>query len=92
MIVQGKDRYYLLYKQVKPKKGQSHISHCVYSPPRDGGQFSMPDVCMSKFFVQAGYPFVDNYRKIFHALKKRPRTDIFFYTFESLFLRDLSEG
>ena len=51
MTVRGKDRYYLLYKQVKPKEGQSYISHCVYSPPRDGGQFLVPDVFMSKFFV-----------------------------------------
>jgi len=30
--------------------------------------------------------------KFFHAFKKRLRTDIFFYTFGSTFLRDLSKG
>lgn len=51
VIIRGKDRYYLVYRRVRPRDGVSVVTHAVYSPPRDGGQFQMPEVCLSKFFV-----------------------------------------
>ena len=48
VIVQGEDQYYVLYKQVLHKKDKNDICHIEYSPPCDGGQFVIPDVCISK--------------------------------------------
>ena len=39
------------YKQVAPKKNNNGICHIEYTPLRDGGQFAMPDVYISSYFV-----------------------------------------
>ena len=53
IILRGPDRYYIIYR------GKSNIvTHAEYSPPRDGGPFSMPEVCLSEYPVLGEIAYV----------------------------------
>ena len=48
MIIRGIDRYYIAYAKTNPTIASTHtLWH--YTPPQDGGQFNMPDECISRF-------------------------------------------
>ena len=53
LLVRSTTKYYLVYRKVAPSSGRYGICHAVYSPPRDGGQFSMPDICILRYPVLA---------------------------------------
>ena len=53
MVFRGPNKYHLVYKKVAPSTGNYGICHVDYSPPRDGGQFSMPDICIVRYPVLA---------------------------------------
>ena len=47
VIIRGTDRYYIVYHRCNPKTSSSTFTHVEYCPPKDGGQFTMPDVFLS---------------------------------------------
>ena len=53
IIIRGSDRYHILYRKVNPQPGASLYACTHYSPPKDGGAFVMPSICMSKYEMLA---------------------------------------
>ena len=53
LLIRSTTKYYLVYRKVARSSGICGICHAVYSPPRDGGQFSMPDICILRYPVLA---------------------------------------
>ena len=53
LLIRSTTKYYLVYRKVARSSGIRGICHAVYSPPRDGGQFSMPDICILRYPVLA---------------------------------------
>ena len=51
VILRGPDRYYDIYQKCNSEDSQSSFTHVEYSPPKDGGQFSMPEVCIERYPV-----------------------------------------
>ena len=51
VILRGRDRYYDIYRKCNVSEGKPTFTHVEYSPPRDGGQFSMPDICIARYPV-----------------------------------------
>ena len=49
IIIRGQDRYHLFYRRANPPEGSSLFGYAHYCPPKDGGSFNMPPVCVSKF-------------------------------------------
>ena len=50
-IIRGTDRYFVIYRKCNPLTPYNCFTHVEYSPPRDGGQFNMPDICVSRYPV-----------------------------------------
>lgn len=48
VIIRGEDRYYFCYAKVTPSSSTNHVIW-EYTPPKDGGQFRMPNICLSMF-------------------------------------------
>jgi hypothetical protein len=49
VILRGEDRYYFCYAKVAPSSSSTKHVIWEYSPPRDGGQIDMPNICLSMF-------------------------------------------
>lgn len=49
LIVRGVDKYHFCY--ARPKFVKNQLKHVCfdYTPPREGGQFEMPDVCIAQY-------------------------------------------
>ena len=47
VILRGTDRYFVVYHRCNPDTSSSTFTHVEYCPPKDGGQFTMPDVFLS---------------------------------------------
>ena len=48
MFIWDVDRYHVVYRRSNPSPIESLITHAEYSPPHDGGQFDMPDACLTE--------------------------------------------
>ena len=47
LILCGENSYYMVYHQYNTSPTESRITHAEYCPPRDGGQFEMPEICLT---------------------------------------------
>jgi len=49
LIIRSTDRYFVVYRKCNPSSPYSSFTHVEYSPPRDGDQFHMPEICISRY-------------------------------------------
>ena len=55
MIIRSELKYHILYARTH---GECKIAHVVYTPPREGGSFNMPDILLLRYPVLAEMVFL----------------------------------
>ena len=59
IIMKDNDKYWIAYVKCNPSKNVSKYACPKYSPPRDGGSFEMPTICLYKHPVLADFQYVE---------------------------------
>ena len=58
IIMRDVDRYWFGYSKCNPQPGKSKYGCVKYSPPKDGGSFHMPEICLTRHQVLADFQYI----------------------------------